>query len=137
MGDQLAWKRDVRLPDRKARRVFYIVIAIALLGWTAALALFLAQGRHTVHVDRPHNPHRNDYPTDHGKKVELDHVLRGDYYARHGEIDWIDGPKGEDGMLLERTRGAYGALPRCGRCEIPWREHGVAEETLNDAHECM
>ena len=101
MEEQLAWKRQVKPADKKARRVLYILIAIGLVGWIAALFLFVGQGRHKINVDRPHNPHATS-TVGHGKKVTLDQVLTGQWYARHHQIRWIAGPKGEDGLLLER-----------------------------------
>ena len=102
MEEQLAWKRSVKPADRKARRVFYILIAIGMVGWVAAFFLFLGQGRHKINnLERPHNPHATS-TVGHGQKVTLDQVLSGKWYARHHEIRWIPGPNGEDGLLLER-----------------------------------
>jgi dipeptidyl aminopeptidase B len=101
MEDQLAWKRSVKPADRKAKRVFLVLIAIGLLGWVAAAILFARQGRHKTAVDRPHDPHATN-TVGHGKKVTLEQVLTGQWSARHHEIRWIAGPKGEDGLLLER-----------------------------------
>jgi dipeptidyl aminopeptidase len=100
MEEALAWKRSVKPADKKARRIFYILIAIGLVGWVAALFLFLGQGRHKP-VERPHDPHATQ-TIGHGNKVTLDQVLQGKWYARHHEIKWIAGPNGEDGLLLER-----------------------------------
>ena len=100
MEEALAWKRSTRPADKKARRIFYILIAIGLVGWVAALFLFLGQGRHKP-VERPHDPHATQ-TVGHGKKVTLDEVLQGKWFARSHEIKWIAGPNGEDGLLLER-----------------------------------
>ncbi|KAK3704412.1 hypothetical protein LTR37_013835 [Vermiconidia calcicola] len=102
MEEQLAWKRGVRPADKKARRVFYILIAVGLVGWVTAFFLFLSQGRHKLNIERPvHDPHATS-TVGHGKKVTLDQVLRGQWYDRKHEIRWIAGPEGEDGLLLER-----------------------------------
>ena len=101
MEEQLAWKRVVKPADRKARRILYILVAIGLVGWVAAFFLFLSQGRHKVNIDRPHNPHTTS-TVGHGKKVALNDVLSGRWYSKTHEIRWIPGPKGEDGLLLER-----------------------------------
>ena len=101
MEEQLAWRRSVRPADKKARRIFYILIAVGMVGWVAAFFLFLSEGRHKMNVDRPHNPHATS-TYGHGKKVTLDQVLSGDWFARHHDIRWIAGPDGEDGLLLER-----------------------------------
>ena len=104
MEDQLAWKRQVRPVDRKARRVFYVLIAIGLVGWVAAFFLFLGQGRHKMNVDRPHNPHATN-TIGHGQKVTLSQILNGQWAPKRHDITWIKGPKGEDGLLLERNGG--------------------------------
>ena len=99
--DDVAWRRSVRPADRKTRRVLYILIAIGLVGWIAALYFFLHQERHVPHSDRPYNPHAT-VTVGNGKKVELEQVLSGEWGARQHAIQWIAGPGGEDGLLLER-----------------------------------
>ncbi|KAK4507229.1 hypothetical protein PRZ48_000964 [Zasmidium cellare] len=101
MEDQLAWQRSVKPADKKARRILYILIAIGAVGWIAALFMFISQDNHVPHSARPHDPHATS-TTGNGKKVTLDQVLRGEWSARHRSIRWIDGPDGEDGLLLER-----------------------------------
>ncbi|OQO04265.1 putative dipeptidyl-aminopeptidase B [Cryoendolithus antarcticus] len=101
MEDQLAWKRSVKPADKKARRVFYILIAIGIVGWLAALGLFIGQERHVSRASRPHDPHATN-TVGSGKKVTLQQVLEGKWYARSHAIRWIAGPAGEDGLLLER-----------------------------------
>ncbi|KAK5174408.1 uncharacterized protein LTR77_001488 [Saxophila tyrrhenica] len=101
MEDQLAWRRSVKPSDKKARKVFYILIAIGLVGWVAAFFLFLGQGRHKASLERVHDPHATS-TVGHGKKVTLQQVLAGQWGASRHEIRWIAGPKGEDGLLLER-----------------------------------
>lgn len=100
MEDAVAWKRSERPADRKARRVFYVLIAIGFVGWAAAFFLFLGQGRHKT-VYRPHDPHATQ-TVGHGKKVTLQQVLAGQWFARSQSIRWIPGPEEEDGLLLER-----------------------------------
>jgi len=101
MEDQLAWKRSVKPADKKARRVLYILVAVGLVGWVAAFFLFLGQGRHSANANRPHDPHATN-TVGNGKKVTLDQVLTGQWGPRRHEIRWIAGPRGEDGLLLER-----------------------------------
>ncbi|KAI5370541.1 putative peptidase S9, prolyl oligopeptidase, catalytic domain, dipeptidylpeptidase IV [Septoria linicola] len=99
--EELVWQRSVKPVDRKARRILYVLIAIGAVGWIAALFLFLGQDRHVPHAARPHDPHATS-TTGNGKKVTLDQVLHGEWSARQHDIQWIAGPKGEDGLLLER-----------------------------------
>lgn len=87
--------------DRKARRLLWIAICIALVGWVAALFLFVWNGAHKPMSARPHDPHATA-TTGSGKKVTLDQVLSGSWYARSHAISWTEGPNGEDGLLLQR-----------------------------------
>lgn len=106
MDDQLAWQRTVKPADKKARRVLYGLVALGVVGWVAALFLFLGQDRHVPHSARPHDPHATA-TVGSGKKVTLDQVLGGDWYAISHAIRWIAGTEeGEDGLLLERDGGA-------------------------------
>ena len=106
--DDLAWRRQPKPADRKARKVFYVLIALGAVGWVAAFFLFLSsqQDGRIPHSARPFDPHATS-TTGHGKKVTLQQVLRGEWFAAHHAIRWIAGPNGEDGMLLERG-GAQG-----------------------------
>lgn len=99
--EQLAWKRQTKPADRKARRIFWIVCAVALVGWAAAFLQFYGQDRQVAHSERPHDPHATN-TIGNGKKVELEQVLTGRWYATRHAIRWIAGPQGEDGLLLER-----------------------------------
>lgn len=101
MEEHLAWQKQIKPADKKVRRVFYILIAIGAVGWVAAFFLFLSQDRHIAHNARPHDPHATA-TVGNGKKVTLEQVLTGDWYARTHDIRWIPSPKGEDGLLLER-----------------------------------
>ncbi|TKA71229.1 putative dipeptidyl-aminopeptidase B [Friedmanniomyces simplex] len=101
MEEDLAWKRQRKPSERKLRRIFYIMIAIGAIGWVAALFLFLSQDRHVSHSARPHDPHATS-TLGNGKKVTLEQVLTGKWFAREHAIRWIAGSQGEDGLLLER-----------------------------------
>ncbi|EMC93217.1 hypothetical protein BAUCODRAFT_76297 [Baudoinia panamericana UAMH 10762] len=102
--DQVAWKRSLKPVDKKAKRVLYVVIAVAAVGWIAAFFLFLSQDRHVAFSERPHDPHATQ-TVGTGKKVELEQVLTGQWRARQHGIRWIAGPNGEDGLLLEQGGG--------------------------------
>jgi dipeptidyl aminopeptidase len=105
IDDQLAWQQSVKPADRRVRSVLYGLIALGVIGWVAALFLFLGQDRHIPHSARPHNPHATS-TVGNGKKVTLDQVLTGQWYANSHAIRWIAGAEeGEDGLLLERNGG--------------------------------
>jgi len=101
LEDELAWQRSTKSVDKKARRVLYMLIAIGCIGWVAAFFLFLSQDRRVSHSARPHDPHATS-TVGNGKKVTLEQVLTGEWYARTHAVRWIAGPEGEDGLLLER-----------------------------------
>lgn len=106
LEDQVAWQRASKSADKKARRVLYMLVAIGVVGWVAALFLFLGQDRQVPHAARPHDPHATS-TTGNGKKVTFEQVQQGAWYATQHAIKWIAGPDGEDGLLLERG-GAEG-----------------------------
>ncbi|KAF2724421.1 putative dipeptidyl-aminopeptidase B [Polychaeton citri CBS 116435] len=101
LEDQLAWQRQLKPADRKFKRILVIVVGVAILGWIAALGLFLQQDRHATHSSRPHDPHATS-TVGNGKKITLEQVLTGQWYERKHAIEWIAGPDGQDGLLLER-----------------------------------
>ncbi|KAK4635433.1 putative dipeptidyl-aminopeptidase B [Fulvia fulva] len=99
--EHMAWQRPVKPADRAFRRVLYILIAVGLVGWVAALFLFLGQDRHIPHSSRPHDPHATS-TTGNGKKITLEQVLHGEWSPTRHSLNWVAGPDGEDGLLLER-----------------------------------
>lgn len=99
--EELAWQRPTQPADRKTRRILFMIITIGLVGWIAALYMFLAQRPHIPHAARPHDPHATK-TAGFGHKVTLDQVLTGQWYPRRHSIAWIEGPEGEDGLLLEQ-----------------------------------
>lgn len=101
LEDQVAWQRSSKSADKKARRVLYMLVAVGVVGWIAALFLFMGQDRRVPHSARPHDPHATS-TTGNGKKVTFKQVLNGEWFASQHAIKWIAGPDGEDGLLLER-----------------------------------
>lgn len=89
--------------ERRTRRVLWIVAAIALAGWTFAFTLLVLRGR-TDHSQVPYD-HEATESKGSGKKITLDQVLTGSWRPRYLELTWIEGTKGEDGLLLEKDAG--------------------------------
>ncbi|KAI9710675.1 MAG: hypothetical protein M1820_002508 [Bogoriella megaspora] len=87
--------------DRKARRLFWILGALALAGWLLALATFISKGSYKHASTQPHDPWATASRGS-GQKVTLDEVLTGKWHAMGHHISWIAGANGEDGLLLER-----------------------------------
>ncbi|PSN63368.1 putative dipeptidyl-aminopeptidase B [Corynespora cassiicola Philippines] len=87
--------------DRKARRLLWIIGTICVVGWGLALASFLTSGSYKHDSSRPLDP-LAPATKGSGKKVTLESVLTGQWYPRTQDVSWIAGPKGQDGLLLER-----------------------------------
>ncbi|KAI6249294.1 putative dipeptidyl-aminopeptidase B [Erysiphe necator] len=93
---------STKLDDRRFRRLLWSVGIFFAVAWVVTLIVFL--GKHTYknyysasQVSEPHNNHGN------GKKLMLDQVLNGDWKVVKQEISWIEGPHGEDGLLLKQA----------------------------------
>ncbi|KAF2739234.1 putative dipeptidyl-aminopeptidase B [Polyplosphaeria fusca] len=87
--------------DKKARRLLWIIGTICVVGWGLALAAFLWGGSYKHASTRPHDPLAT-VTKGSGKKITLHSVLGGQWYASKQSVSWIAGPKGEDGLLLEK-----------------------------------
>jgi dipeptidyl aminopeptidase len=94
--------------DRKTRRVLWVVLVIALLGWGLVAAQFIYKGNYKHASTRPHDPAATASRGS-GKKITMDQVLGGTWRPTKHAIQWIAGPEGEDGLLLERggNKGGY------------------------------
>lgn len=90
--------------DKKARRWLWIIGTACVAGWALALVIFLMKGTYKPVSSRPHNPLASSTKGS-GKKITMDDVLGGQFYARQQSVEWIAGPTGEDGLLLEKDSG--------------------------------
>jgi dipeptidyl aminopeptidase B len=84
------------------KRIIWLIVVIAIAGWTLALVSFLANGsyKHSSKLSYDHEePAKSS-----GKKITLDQVMDGQWAAHGQEISWIRGAGGEDGLLLERNQ---------------------------------
>jgi dipeptidyl aminopeptidase len=100
---------ELKPVDKKARRMLWIIGTICVVGWGLALASFLFGGSYKHVSTRPHDPLATQTKGS-GKKVTLDSVLNGEWYASKQSVSWIAGPKGEDGLLLETGNSDVGWL---------------------------
>lgn len=84
--------------SKTLRRAIWVVALIAAAGWAVAIVLFLLSGRHKVGTYQydDENPRIGS-----GRKITLDQIQRGEWHMRTAPITWIDGPNGEDGLVLE------------------------------------
>ncbi|KPI40137.1 putative dipeptidyl-aminopeptidase B [Cyphellophora attinorum] len=85
------------------RRAIVILSILAAAGWGAAIVFFMLSGRHKfgAYEYDDENPRIGS-----GRKVTLKQIQRGEWHMRTAPITWIDGPNGEDGLVLEV--GAHG-----------------------------
>jgi dipeptidyl aminopeptidase len=87
--------------DKKARRWLWIVGTACVAGWALALVFFLMSGSYKHTSSRPHDPLATSTKGS-GKKITMDDVFGGRFYPQQQSVAWISGPKGEDGLLLEK-----------------------------------
>ncbi|CAN9442744.1 unnamed protein product [Alternaria alternata] len=100
MGDTRPLFQD----DKKARRWLWIVGTACVAGWALALVFFLMSGSYKHTSSRPHDPLATSTKGS-GKKITMDDVFGGRFYPQQQSVAWISGPKGEDGLLLEKGSG--------------------------------
>ncbi|RMZ81099.1 hypothetical protein DV738_g2536, partial [Chaetothyriales sp. CBS 135597] len=85
--------------SRPLQMTIWIVTVLALVGWTLVICLFLITGRpklsSTYEYDNE-NPKKAP-----GRAVTFDQIMTGQWGARSASVEWIAGPNGEDGLLLE------------------------------------
>ncbi|CAE7002309.1 hypothetical protein PTNB73_10248 [Pyrenophora teres f. teres] len=95
--------------DKKTRRWLWIVGIACVTGWALALVFFLMSGSYKHVSTRPHDPLASSTKGS-GKKITMDDVFGGSFYAQQQSVKWIAGPNGEDGLLLEKNTGNAGYL---------------------------
>lgn len=87
--------------EQKVRRAMYIIGVLMVGGWFLALAIYVSREYYRT-SDVPHDPAATSTPKA-GKTITLDQVIGGNWRSRTHGIQWIDGPEGQDGMLLTET----------------------------------
>ncbi|KAF2459742.1 putative dipeptidyl-aminopeptidase B [Lineolata rhizophorae] len=87
--------------DKKARRYFWMLGTVCVVGWLLALIMFLSRDAYRHPSTQPHDPQATQSRGS-GKKVTLDQVMSGAWSPRRHHLSWIAGANGEDGLLLER-----------------------------------
>ncbi|KEY70001.1 hypothetical protein S7711_04017 [Stachybotrys chartarum IBT 7711] len=90
--------------DRGLRRAIVIGGILFVVGWLAALGVFVYSGSYKHASDHDLDPDAGSRGS--GKKLELDQLFRGFWTPASHSISWIASPDGQDGLLLEQ--GAQG-----------------------------
>ncbi|KAK2861173.1 hypothetical protein FQN49_004471 [Arthroderma sp. PD_2] len=118
--EEEVWGEDAYVPpggkhaQRRTRIAFWLLVALCVGGWTVAFIFFItSHGNNTSTtpdkstgsggsgVIAPGNPLARE-------KIPLDDVLEQAWSPIEHKISWIAGPKGEDGLLLQRSEGGFG-----------------------------
>ena len=87
--------------DRGLRKLLIITAAAVAVAWLVGLFAYLSSKSYQHASQLEHDPQAT-VTRGHGKKIALDQVRDGYWYANDRSIEWIAGPDGEDGLLLEK-----------------------------------
>lgn len=90
--------------EKRAQRILWFLGGLCLAGWVLALLLFISRQSYRHASTIAHYPAATAFKGS-GKSITLDQVLGGVWRAKAHKISWIQGAKGEDGLLLEREGG--------------------------------
>ncbi|KAI0164630.1 dipeptidyl peptidase IV N-terminal region-domain-containing protein [Xylariaceae sp. FL1272] len=88
--------------DNKLKRILLLASGLLVTAWVIGLATFISSKSYQHSSEKDHDPTATASRGS-GKKVTLDQVLTGYWYANSHQISWIDGANGEDGLLLEEN----------------------------------
>ena len=101
---------EEQAPSTRVKLVVWTLCGLCLGGWLLALFLFLKAGTFQTSI----SPTSTTVPLSHDtttkgsqgsrKAVSLDQVLGGQWTARYKSVSWITGARGEDGLIIERSR---------------------------------
>jgi dipeptidyl aminopeptidase B len=108
-GKQRMRDNGAKPMDRKMRWIVVGVGSIMTLIWLAALAAYVINKSYAHASTNPHDPQATASRGS-GKDVTLDQILSGYWRPNRQSISWIEGPDGEDGLLLERDVQGKGYL---------------------------
>lgn len=86
--------------DVKYKRYLYVIGAVCLSGWIAALCIFIVSGSYRHRSTLTHDPDATT-TVGTGRKLTIGQLQGGQWRPRTHAISWIKGPNGEDGLLLE------------------------------------
>ncbi|KAM7217392.1 putative dipeptidyl-aminopeptidase B [Rhypophila decipiens] len=91
--------------DRKMRRILMIVAGALIGSWVVGLFVYLGAQSYKHASNFEHDPQATT-TRGNGKKITLDQLNGGFWYAQSHSITWIAGADGEDGLMIEK--GAAG-----------------------------
>ncbi|RYP91259.1 hypothetical protein DL770_002651 [Monosporascus sp. CRB-9-2] len=85
--------------DKKLKRIILILGGLIVASWGTGLFMYLSSNYSSQNEE--HGPEATA-SLGSGKKITIDQIHDGYWYANSHEIGWIEGANGEDGLLLER-----------------------------------
>jgi dipeptidyl aminopeptidase len=88
--------------DKKFRQLLWVIGGIFIGAWGLAFVLFIWRQSYRHASGTPHDPAATSTRGS-GKQVTMDQVMGGQWRAMKHDISWIEGPGGEDGLLLEQN----------------------------------
>ena len=103
--DMYMGQRRPSVSMQRSKRIIWALAAVCIVGWLAALLLFVSRKSYTHPNAIPYNPSAT-VTKGSGKEVTLDSVLTGQWSPQKQHVKWIEGANGEDGLLLERNSGS-------------------------------
>jgi dipeptidyl aminopeptidase len=98
-----------RAMDRGMRRVLLIAAGLMISAWVVGLVVYIGTKSYKHASQIAHDPQATVVHGT-GKAVTLDQVMGSFWRPEVQSIQWIGGPKGEDGLLLERGAAGKGYL---------------------------
>ncbi|AEO53832.1 hypothetical protein MYCTH_2295699 [Thermothelomyces thermophilus ATCC 42464] len=90
--------------DRGLRRALLIAAGLLVSAWVAGLFVYVATKSYKPASEIAHDPQATIVRGSE-KAITLDQVLNSFWRPEVRSIEWIAGPDGEDGLLLERGEG--------------------------------
>ncbi|KAL1900595.1 hypothetical protein Sste5346_002318 [Sporothrix stenoceras] len=95
--------------DPKLRRWVLIFTAVVGLAWLGGLVIYVTHHSYLHGSSFEHDPLAT---TSHGnlKKITRSQLAEGYFAPKRASIQWVGGPNGEDGLLLETSRDVPGKV---------------------------
>jgi dipeptidyl aminopeptidase B len=93
-------KSGAQRMDRSLKRFIIIAAAAITAAWLLGLFVYIWNGSYKHSSQIEHNPQAT-VSRGNGKHITLDQVQEGFWRTSERQIEWIPGPDGEDGLLLE------------------------------------
>lgn len=88
--------------DKMFKRLMLILGVVFIGAWVLAFVVFIWRQTYRHASSNPHDPAATTTKGN-GKQVTMDQVMSGQWRAKKHDISWIQGPNGEDGLLLEQN----------------------------------